>query len=159
MLLSTVWEIGSVCSWGDVLSEFYFWISCESHDIAPTWSNWDWWHAPLTAQQSSYTVRTPPKNFLGILYWMQNSFRSRKSVISEINLWTYPWPIKVFYLKLLTKSTWKIIFVIYFFLRMAVETFNLKDRSKKSSKQQFFLNMIFLVLDFWVNEFRIVKIH
>ena len=43
-----------------------------------------------------------------------------------------------------------------FFLRMDVETFNLKDLSKKSSKQQFFFDMIFWVLDFLVNESRIV---
>ena len=43
-----------------------------------------------------------------------------------------------------------------FFLRMDVETFNLKDHSKKSSKQHFFFDMIFLVLDFLVNESRIV---
>ena len=37
---------------------------------------------------------------------------------------------------------------LFVFLCMAVETFNLKDRSKKSSKQQFFLDIFFLVLDF-----------
>ena len=49
--------------------------------------------------------------------------------------------------------------MLYFFLRIDVETFNLKDLSKKSSKQEFFFDMIFWVLDFLVNESRIVGMH